>query len=231
MSQDTAKNEQLPVDEKQRDGEATAGAGSDAASADSEPEQENEPKLSRDEYETLQAQVAERDKFLEELQRMRAEFDNYQKRVRRERPGWEDQAVRRLVGDLLSVVDNFERALDVQDDATPQSILEGVQLIHRMLLDTLDEHSVQEIVADGKPFDPAVHEAIQQFEIDDPEKDGTVVEVFEKGYTHKGTVVRPSKVVCGKFSGPVDDAESSGDESTSGADEIESDATDADSST
>jgi molecular chaperone GrpE len=172
---------------------------------DAETAQDGAPdgpvELSREEHDALQKQVEERERLRDELLRARADFENFQKRVRRERPSLEDQAVRRLIADLLPVVDNFERAMDVKDDATAGAILEGVQLIHRMLLEALSAHGADPIEAHGEPFNPEYHEAVHQLEVENPDQDGTVVEVVQKGYTHKQAVVRAAKVVCGKHSG------------------------------
>lgn len=192
------------------DAETQSGENAGDAAPDDELPADGPVELSREEYDAFQQQIAERDRLRDELLRVRADFENYQKRTRRERPGIEDQAVRGLIADLLPVVDNFERALDVKDDATASAILEGVRMIHRMFLDVLSTNGADPIEADGQPFNPEFHEAVHQLPVEDRDQDGTVVEVVQKGYTHKQAVVRASKVVCGKFSGtpPESDAPS-----------------------
>jgi molecular chaperone GrpE len=169
----------------------------DAASAPSAPPADAMAALEG----ALKKAVEERDIFLDELRRSKAEFENFQKRVRRERPAWEQQAVRRLIQELLPFADNFERALRNDSHAATDSIRDGVALLHQMLLEVLSKHDVQEIEAAGQPFDPLVHHAVDQVEVADPAADGRVVEVLQKGYRQGGVVVRPANVVVGRKAG------------------------------
>ena len=143
----------------------------------------------------LQTKAEEREVFLDQLRRKTAELDNYQKRVRRERPAWEEQAVSRFVRALLPVVDNFDRALDSMQtgDGSSKGLEEGVRLIHQMLRQVLSENGVEEIVADGQQFDPAWHEAMVQESVGD-RPTGEIIEVLEKGYKLRAAILRPSKV-------------------------------------
>ncbi len=185
--------------------EMDSGAGSESDSGEEEFE------LSPDELKSLLKRSEERDVYLDELRRMKAEFDNYQKRVRRERPGWEAQAVRRLIQDLLPIIDTFERAMESAENATVESLAEGVSMTLTMALQTLESHKVKEIQAKGEEFDPNFHEAILQMPTDDPELDGKVIDVQQKGYTHGDAIVRPSKVVVGKAQTPAKDSKSDSD--------------------
>ena len=110
-------------------------------------------------------------------------------------------------------------------DATAGAILEGVQLIHRMLLEALSAHGADPIEAHGEPFNPEYHEAVHQLEVENPDQDGTVVEVVQKGYTHQQAVVRAAKVVCGKHSG---DSSSKSRVKTDGGDSDDGDSDDDD---
>ena len=143
----------------------------------------------------LQAKADERDLFLDQLRRKTAELDNYQKRVRRERPAWEEQAVSRFVRALLPVVDNFDRALESIEGggANQQGLEEGVRLIHQMLRLVLTENGIEEISAAGQLFDPEWHEALVQEPVED-RPTGEIVEVLEKGYRLRASILRPSKV-------------------------------------
>ena len=150
----------------------------------------------------------ERDAYRNELLRAKAELDNFQKRVRRERPAWEDQAVRRFLRDLLPVSDNLERALTHTAGAgyNPSSKLEeGVRLTFQILSRALVDHGVEEIPAQGEVFNPELHEAVAEVEVSD-HPTGQILEVLEKGYRHKDAVLRPSRVNVARNTGNVKQA-------------------------
>ena len=156
-------------------------------------------------YQMLVENAAKAELYLNELLRVKADLDNYQKRVRRERPSWEATAVRGVVRDLLPILDNFERAIDMSGEGETDSgdagesskFVEGVRMIFQMLKKTFDDHGVEEIEALGKPFDPDLHEAV--FEMPTPDREtGEVIEVQQKGFVHREFVVRPSLVVVAK---------------------------------
>jgi len=151
--------------------------------------------LSSGEYGDLKRKAEERDLYLNELLRIKADFENFQKRMRRERSTWEEQAVRRLMRDFLPVVDNLERAIEhASSNASGAAGLEeGVRLTHQMLEQVLKNHGVEEIRAEGERFDPELHEAVSEVEVTD-RPTGAVAAVLEKGYRHGNTVLRPSRV-------------------------------------
>jgi molecular chaperone GrpE len=154
--------------------------------------EEEKVTLAQTEYQELSEKAKERDLYRNELLRTRADFDNYQKRMQRERPQLQEQAVRRLVLDLLPVLDNFERALG-GPEATVDSIKRGIMIVRQMLQKALQNHGIEEIEALGKPFDPLLHHAVVHEESTSYPPD-TVSEVLEKGYTHQGSVVRAAQV-------------------------------------
>jgi len=142
----------------------------------------------------LRKRAEERDVYRGELLRARADFDNLQKRVRKDRAGWEDQAVRRFVRDLLPVVDNFERALASSIEGGRQDPLEeGIRLTYQMMRQVLDDHSVNEIPAQGEMFDPQLHEAVAEEPVED-KPTGEIIDVLQKGYRHGDSLLRPSRV-------------------------------------
>jgi len=143
----------------------------------------------------LRKKAEERDLYLDELLRSKAELDNFQKRVRRERPALEEQAVGRFLRDLLPVVDNFDRASEslATTGGDCPALAEGIRLIHQMLQQVLTESGVEEILAESQPFDPECHEAMVQEEVED-RPTGEIVDVLEKGYRYRSLVLRPSKV-------------------------------------
>jgi molecular chaperone GrpE len=129
----------------------------------------------------------QRDEYLDALQRLKAEFDNYRKRVARERAALDAQASERLVRELVPVLDDLERAINHEGD-----IDEGVRLIHRALADSLAKEGLAEIPTEGK-FDPHTQEALLSQPSESEE--GTVIQVLQKGYTLGDRVLRPARVV------------------------------------
>jgi len=141
----------------------------------------------------LKKKADERDAYRNELLRAKADLDNFQKRMRRERPAWEEQAVRRFLRDLLPVADNLERALSHAPPTSGGELRQGVLITRQMLAQVLSDHGVVEIPAESVPFNPEVHEAVSEVEVTD-KPTGMIVEVLEKGYKHRDAVLRPSRV-------------------------------------
>ena len=136
----------------------------------------------------LQAELAElRDRSIRTL----ADFDNYRKRVARERHDERRYAVTELAQDILAVVDNLERALDSEGGL--EDLKQGVGMIHRQLQTTLGRHGVQRVAALGEPFDPALHEAVARVE-DQDVAEPMVREELQSGYTLYDRLLRPSMV-------------------------------------
>jgi molecular chaperone GrpE len=135
----------------------------------------------------------QRDDYLDQLQRARAEFSNFQKRARAQAEADRAYAVGDLAGDLLAVIDDFERAMEAARASGATAIVEGLELIDKQFLAVLAKHGVTRIAAIGQPFDPNRHEALfQQPDAQHPE--GTVVAELGKGYMIRDRVLRPSKV-------------------------------------
>jgi molecular chaperone GrpE len=146
--------------------------------------------------------AAERDQAGDRLLRLQADFDNFRKRVLRERHEALQYGHENLVKDLLGPVDNLERAIDHarrSEGADFGSLLQGLELVQRDLLGVLARHGVEVVEADGKLFDPALHEAMAQ-EIDDGIPPNTVLTVFQKGYKLRDRLLRPAAVVVSKQS-------------------------------
>lgn len=138
----------------------------------------------------------------ERLLRLQADFENFRKRASRERQELEQYGGQNLVKDLLSVVDNLDRAVDharQSGGGDLQSLLQGVELVQREFLAVLAKHHIHEIEADNKPFDPNLHEAMAQHATDEVPPN-TVVSVFQKGYQLHDRLVRPARVVVAKAS-------------------------------
>lgn len=135
----------------------------------------------------------ERDEYLDALQRLKAEFDNFRKRTARDREAIALGATRDVVRDLLPVMDNLERAVAALGDQG-EGIVAGLEMVRGQLAALLQGHGVEEIPAHGEAFDPTVHEAIASVPSADHD-DGAVIEVVEKGYRHAEHVLRPTRVV------------------------------------
>jgi len=141
----------------------------------------------------LEQLTRERDEYLDALQRLKAEFDNYRKRAAREQVGLTSRAAERLVKELLPVLDDLERALDFADEHEEAKLEEGVRLVHRALVDALRKEGLAEIETDGQ-FDPHVHEALLS-QPDDEKEAGEILDVMQKGYRIGDKVVRPARVI------------------------------------
>jgi molecular chaperone GrpE len=135
----------------------------------------------------------ERDEYLDSLQRLKAEFDNYRKRAAREQASLASRASESLLKELLPILDDLERALDAAEQHEEAKLEEGVRLVHRSLFDALRKQGLEVIETDGA-FDPHFHEALLAQPVEDAEP-GSVVQVLQKGYRLGDRVLRPARVV------------------------------------
>ena len=160
------------------------------------PPSEEPLEITRDEVtalaEELELARRERDEYLADMRRMKAELENSRKRQEKERTRLTQLASERLVRELLPVLDNLERALEAEGD-----IREGVRATHEQLVATLGREGLAPVFSDGEPFDPTIHEAVMSQPSEDHEED-TVIQTFERGYTLNGRPIRPAKVVVVK---------------------------------
>lgn len=157
------------------------------------------------ELEEAKAQAQENyDKFV----RLYAEFDNYRKRVAREKAELVRYGNEELLKELLPVLDNLERAFShAQRDEKTEPILQGLQLILEQFRSVLRRFGVEEIKTLGERFDPELHEAVGEMELEGIEPLEIVQEV-QKGYVLNDRVLRPAKVIVGKASSKNEDTES-----------------------
>lgn len=147
------------------------------------------------ETEELSRQVAEwKDKYL----RLTAEYDNYRRRTLKEREELVRTAGESLVKDILTVVDDFERALQALQQLSDTAGFDGVTLIYEKFMAMLKSKGVAVINRAGEPFDTDYEEAITKFPAPTPEQKGTVIDVVQKGYLMNGKVIRYAKVVVGE---------------------------------
>ena len=152
-------------------------------------EQERIEFLSED-VELMAAQNAE---LLDSLRRLKADFDNYRKRMIREQTRILETAEAELVKKLLPVIDNLERALGSAGESGPKGLAEGGAKVLELMLDTLARDGLEVIDPQGEPFDPEQHEAMMVVETDECPED-TVTDVVQKGYRFAGTLLRPAMV-------------------------------------
>lgn len=126
-----------------------------------------------------------------------AEMDNYRKRMEREKENQLKYGNERVLSDLLQVVDNFDRTVDMlKNDQDPKvkNLVTGVNMVNKQFLDTLGKHGLQPIESIGKDFDPHFHEAMAQ-EYAEGKKPNEVIKEFQRGYILNGRVIRAAKVV------------------------------------
>lgn len=148
--------------------------------------------------EELARALAERDDYLDHLQRLQAEFDNYRKRVRRDQEHLRLSAAETVVESLLPVVDNLRRAVEATREHGGEQLAAGVALVHEQLVNTLAGHGLTAVeVEPGVPFDPEVHEAVMTQPSDDHDE-GAVLQVMERGYLLHGRLLRPAKVIVAR---------------------------------
>jgi molecular chaperone GrpE len=131
--------------------------------------------------------------------RLAAEFDNYRKRVERERGESWVRAQAQLLERLLEPLDDLARVADFDPATTPAAALhEGCEMVEKKFLRAMEAAGVEEIDAADRPFDPTIHEALTTVPTDDPAQDNTVAQVYQKGYRLKGVLLRPARVVVRK---------------------------------
>lgn len=157
----------------------------------------DEAELEKVEIEALKKELEEKTKEAEEyltrLKYLQAEFDNYRKRVEKEREEFARYATERLVMQLLDVYENLERALENGAKGDKEALLKGVEMTFQQLKDVLEKEGLEPIKALGARFDPFLHEAVLQEEREDCDED-TVLEEYQRGYMLKKKVIRCSKV-------------------------------------
>lgn len=160
-------------------------------------EQKAAPKDNRTEKKTQQLEeqlASEKDRAL----RLSAEFENYKKRKQRELDDFKRFANESVFKQLLTVVDNFERAIASQQNHSDlEGLLKGVELIHKEIVKLLETFSVKTVDAENQTFDPNFHQAVTQEETDEV-PDNTVTQVLQKGYLLHDRLIRPAMVIVSK---------------------------------
>ena len=141
----------------------------------------------------------EKDALQDRLLRTAAEFDNYRKRMDRERRDLSDYATGDILAEFLPIVDNFERALSAPGGAVGEGLRKGVELIHKQMLDLLKKRGVTPIAALGADFDPRFHQAVIH-EQSSEHREGEVMQELQRGYMLGERLLRPAMVKVAKSS-------------------------------
>jgi len=154
--------------------------------------------LTNEEIIDLKKKAEERDSFLDQLLRTRAEFMNYQKRMHKENESTAQFAIQNLILDLFPELDNFDRALKLADNSKDfDKLVEGIKLIKDQLFKVLGKYGVKSMETVGKAFDPNLHEAVMEEENNELPHH-TITDELQKGFLLKERVIRPSKVKVSK---------------------------------
>lgn len=160
---------------------------------DGQPEGSEAPEEKADSVKTAEQQKKEDD---EKYMRLMAEFQNYKKRVAKEKQDIQSFANEKIITELLEVLDNFERSLEHSGDAD-ENYVKGMEMIFQQLKTAMEKAGLKEIQALGEDFDPAVHNAVMQEESDELES-GKVSKVLQKGYKLNDKVIRAAMVAVAK---------------------------------
>ena len=146
----------------------------------------------------LAAAQTERDELKEQLLRKAADFENMRRRHQKEREEQSKYAGEKVLKDVVSLLDDLDRALEhvtgADQTGMPTGLLTGIQMVHRRFVQTMEKHGVTVILSVGQPFDPHLHEAISQRE-DATVPRNTVVQEFQKAYMLNDRLLRPAMVV------------------------------------
>ena len=137
----------------------------------------------------LEAELKEKS---DRILRLQADFENFRRRTAKEKEELAAVITQNILGDLLPLLDNFERAMAVEQ-TDGEAFQKGVEMIFTQLREVLDNHGLQSIEAEGQTFDPNFHQAVMRVE-DSDAPDGTITQVLQKGYQAKGRVIRPAMV-------------------------------------
>ncbi|MBU5449349.1 nucleotide exchange factor GrpE [Acetivibrio sp. MSJd-27] len=184
----TAKNEKV----KQEANEEVKEEIREETSEAEEPKKTKETDSSEETAENLEAKVADEvAEFKDKLLRTMAEFDNYKRRTAKEKDSMYDYAVCDTVNKLLPVLDTLKLSLQHEKEDTP--FKQGVEMVVKQFIDTLDKMDVKEIKAVGEPFDPNFHNAVMHIE-DEQYGEKEIVEEFQTGFIRKDKVIRFSMV-------------------------------------
>jgi molecular chaperone GrpE len=165
-----------------------------AESTQAEPQERHGGTLVEREGEAVRRLQDQLDETRDQHLRLAAEFDNFRKRVARERTELSDRAQAALVTRLLEVLDDMDRLSAGGGNASPEALREAALLVDRKLRKELEAAGLERIDPVGQPFDPSLHEAVSTIPPENPDQDHVVSATFQTGYRYKGNLVRPARV-------------------------------------
>lgn len=189
MSEEQKKEAQTPEDEVKKE--------TGSAETSETPEEDNAPEAEKTEEKAEEKTEEKADDGHEKYVRLMAEFQNYKKRVAKEKNDIREYATEKLVMELLPVLDNFERALAASAEDDPAGYAKGMELIFTQMVTELQKSGLAEVEAEGQDFDPTKHNAVMTEENEELES-GKVSKVLQKGYALNDKVIRPSMVAVTK---------------------------------
>lgn len=143
--------------------------------------------------EELDSVREEKEEWEEKAKRFKADFENYKKEEEDRKEEWKKQAEQKLAEDLISIIDNLERAIASADEET--NLLKGVKMVSDQLIETLEKKGLEQINAEGEEFDPEFHKAI---DTETHEEHNKVIEQRRKGYMYGDNLLREAEVIVGK---------------------------------
>ncbi len=189
MSEEQKKEAQTPEDEVKKE--------TGSAETSETPEEDNAPEAEETQEKAEEKTEEKADDGNEKYVRLMAEFQNYKKRVAKEKNDIREYATEKLVMELLPVLDNFERALAASAEDDPAGYAKGMELIFTQMVTELQKSGLAEVEAEGQDFDPTKHNAVMTEENEELES-GKVSKVLQKGYALNDKVIRPSMVAVTK---------------------------------
>ena len=189
MSEEQKKEAQTPEEEVKKE--------TGSAETSETPEEDTAPEAEKTEEKAEEKTDEKADDGNEKYVRLMAEFQNYKKRVTKEKNDIREYATEKLVMELLPVLDNFERALAASAEDDPAGYAKGMELIFTQMVTELQKSGLAEVEAEGQDFDPTKHNAVMTEENEELES-GKVSKVLQKGYTLNDKVIRPSMVAVTK---------------------------------
>ncbi len=192
MNHNEKNNKEIPVDYLEE---------KDKKTTEAEEKKEQKKERKRVNYKKLYEETLEKYKALnEQFLRFRAEFANYKKRVEREQIELSNYLKGEFIKKILPVLDDFNHMLKKSVEGTnEQSILEGAKIIHDKFYQILKAEGLEKIEAEGKDFDPQIHEAMMMQKTPDQKKHNKILNVFQDGYKLKDKLIRPAKVIVGNY--------------------------------
>lgn len=187
------KNGKENVEKKEKDSEEIIENEEDEVEKKSLFDKLKQDLVGEQDNEELDKALKDNEELNNRFQRLQADFMNYKKRVEKEKDSLVNYGVESLVVEILPILDNFERALEVENDKE-DSFFKGIEMIYDGLLGVLDNNDIKEMDSLEKPFNPEYHHAVGMESSEEHDKD-TVIRILQKGYTMKEKVIRPAMVL------------------------------------